>query len=638
MNTPIRRIRRILGLCALSVATSSGGAAAAAAAAESYRGMCDASAAVALGAGHFVVADDEGDVLRIYQRGTPMPVASVDLVDFLGNRKPNGNPTEADIEGAATIGQRIYWISSHARKGKDGEVDPHRRRFFATDILPAAPSPSLQPVGKPYAALLDDLLADARFALLADAATRKPEAAGGLNIEGLAAMADGSLLIGFRNPQPQGRALLVPLRNPREVVEGAAKPRFGDPIQLDLGGRGIRSLERVGNDLLIAAGPFSTADSSTVQPAFALFRWSGQPAQAAVFVRSLDAGSFRPEAMFVDAQGPELVLLSDDGDEPVDGKDCKHKSVPIGSKGFRMRTLPLPLPLTPAKAACNIDQSERFAGEKLLLARREGLPKAARLGLFKAPLAVNTDGAPTSYHPDDYTGDSLALNHLDNAIVIQAKSGAKLTLAQRMAVFDRWYRSGNWQVPKGYKISWQNVIAVDAGQPCVFKQDHAGYFGSLTALRNGLGGAAAGECGVHDQLDQRYLPSLVLRGSANPLRGWGAAVGDLALVTHPATGVNVAAIIGDSGDGKRIGEGSVALNLALLSGATMPANYRQARSLDTGTQDMVVAVLLGSRHFERTRPYTRENIAQRVQDWAAAQGYGSVQALADAALQCSAGL
>ena len=631
MNTPIRRILR---LCALTLATSTAGVAAAAA--ESYRGMCDASAAVALGAGHFVVADDEGDVLRIYQRGTPMPVAAVDLVDFLGNRKPNGDNTEADIEGAATIGQRIYWISSHARKGKDGEVDPHRRRFFATDIVAAKPSPTLQPVGKPYAALLDDLLADARFALLADAAQRKPEAAGGLNIEGLAAMADGSLLIGFRNPQPQGRALLVPLRNPREVVEGSAKPRFGDPIQLDLGGRGIRSLERVGNELLMAAGPFGTAGSSAVQPAFALFRWSGQPAQAPVFVRALDAGSFRPEAMFVDAQGPELVLLSDDGDEQVDGKDCKHKSVPMDRKAFRVRTLPLPL--APPKTACNIDKTDQFAGEKLLLARREGLPKAARLGLFRAPLAVNTDGAPTSYHPDDYAGDRLALNHLDNAIVIQADNGAKLTLAQRIAVFDRWYRSGNWQVPKGYKIRWQNVIAADAGQPCIFKQEHAGYFGSLTALRNGLGGAAAGECGVHDQLDQRFVPSLVLRGSANPLRGWGAAVGDLVLVTNPATGVNVAAVIGDSGDGKRIGEGSVALNRALLTSAPMPANYRQARALDTGTQDMVVAVLPGSRQFERNRPYTQANLDQRVQAWAVARGYGSVQALAETALQCSAGL
>lgn len=627
MNNPIRYLVYALWTTAC---------AGAAMAQDSYRGMCDASAAVSLGQGHFVVADDEGDVLRIYKRNNTDPVGSVDLTDYLRNRKPSGKPTEADIEGAAAIGQRIYWISSHARKGKDGEVDLHRRRFFATDIAGGVPSPTVQAAaGAPYETLLDDLLADPRFALLADAAKLKPEEEGGLNIEGLAATADGGLLIGFRNPLPQGRALVVPLLNPREVIDSGAKPRFGELIRLDLGGRGIRSFERVGNEVLIAAGPFGTAASSKVMPAFALFRWSGAAAQAPSFVRSLDAGSFRPEALFFDADSKELILLSDDGDEPVGGVDCKDKTVSGDRKSFRSRAIAMPLSV--GQAACSIDKTGNFAGEKLLLARREGLPASANVGLFKAPLAVNTDGAPTSYHPDDYKGERLAINHIDNGIVIKASDGRALTLAQRMEVFDRWRHSG-WKVPDGFRITWQNVIAADGGKPCIFKQANAGYFGSLTALRNGLTGDAAGECGVNDQLDQRFVPALVLRGTGNPLRGWGAGVGDLVLVTNPATGVSVPAIIGDSGDDQRIGEGSVALNMALLTGSRMPATYRQALSLDTGTKDMVVAVLPSSRLFERVRPYSRENIAQRVNAWARAQGYGSVQALAEAALGCASGL
>jgi hypothetical protein len=35
-------------------------------------------------------------------------------------------------------------------------------------------------------------------------------------------------------------------------------------------------------------------------------------------------------------------VLSDDGDEPVDGKDCKKDSVPIDKKSFRAITLTLP--------------------------------------------------------------------------------------------------------------------------------------------------------------------------------------------------------------------------------------------------------------------------------------------------------
>ena len=100
-----------------------------------YTGMCDASAAVGLRNSHFVVADDESNVLRIYKRGTSTPVDAVDLTDHLRNRKANGDPAEADIEGAAKIANRVYWISSHARKGKDGSID-----VIGTDSSPSKSS------------------------------------------------------------------------------------------------------------------------------------------------------------------------------------------------------------------------------------------------------------------------------------------------------------------------------------------------------------------------------------------------------------------------------------------------------------------------------------------------------------------
>src|SRR5947209_6845962 len=69
-----------------------------------YRGLCDASAAVALGADHFVVGDDEHNVLKVYRRGQPDPAAEVPLQSFLGTKKDK----ESDIEGAAAIGSRIF--------------------------------------------------------------------------------------------------------------------------------------------------------------------------------------------------------------------------------------------------------------------------------------------------------------------------------------------------------------------------------------------------------------------------------------------------------------------------------------------------------------------------------------------------
>ena len=65
--------------------------------------------------------------------------------------------------------------------------------------------------------------------------------------------------------------------------------------------------------------------------------------QAAEFVRGLDEGTQRTEALFADNDGTELVILSDDGDENVEGRDCKHKKVSLEKRSFRSRALPLPL-------------------------------------------------------------------------------------------------------------------------------------------------------------------------------------------------------------------------------------------------------------------------------------------------------
>lgn len=311
---------------------------------ERYTGMCDASAAVSIGHGRFVVADDELDVLRVYQKSTSGPVDSVSLIDYLKNSKDD----EGDLEGAAAIDDRIYWISSHARKGSDGSVDRHRMRFFATTITGAANTASVAAIAKPpYETLLDDLLKEKRFDVLAKASKNPPEAGGGdkddgLNIEGLAAAPKGKLLIGFRNPQQKKMALVVMLNNPKQVVEHKATPDFGDLIRLDLGGRGIRSIELVKGEFLIVAGPRGEAKDSPVKPAFVLYRWSGSVTEQPKRVRDLDDGSFRPEALFFDSESKELVMLSDDGDELVDGKACKRKKLAPEKQSFRAKRLAWP--------------------------------------------------------------------------------------------------------------------------------------------------------------------------------------------------------------------------------------------------------------------------------------------------------
>jgi uncharacterized protein DUF3616 len=203
-----------------------------------HTGMCDASAAVAVGTDLFVVASDEDNVLRTYRskRGGG-PVASFPLDDFLGVEPEH---PEADIEGAARVGDRIYWITSHGRN-KNAKKRPNRRRRFATEVRVSDVRATLVGVGVPYRDLLKDLENDPDLDefKLDQAAEKAPEDEDGLNIEGLAATPRGHLLIGFRNPIRKGQALLVSLENPDEVIH-EKRAKLGKPIALDLGKRGVR--------------------------------------------------------------------------------------------------------------------------------------------------------------------------------------------------------------------------------------------------------------------------------------------------------------------------------------------------------------------------------------------------------------
>src|SRR5512140_2721656 len=98
----------------------------------SYLGMCDASGAVVVNSNRFVVANDEDNVLRVYDsRVSGPPVQQFDMNAFL-ELEP-GSP-EADLEAGARVGDRAYWIGSHGRN-QDGKRRWNRCRFFATDIL-----------------------------------------------------------------------------------------------------------------------------------------------------------------------------------------------------------------------------------------------------------------------------------------------------------------------------------------------------------------------------------------------------------------------------------------------------------------------------------------------------------------------
>jgi hypothetical protein len=330
-----------------------------------HQGMCEPSAAVGLaesGRRVLLAASDEDNILRAYfadGSGTP-PLTGGDVGARL-------NPTDmdkgVDIEAAAQVGNRIYWIASHGRD-KDGDPRPERRRFFAIEANQTTNGIALTMLpGRVDVDLISALrrLGDPTL----NAAIGQPHQDtetisnlapedGGLNIEGLArGREDEALFIGLRNPRHDNRALVVPFRNPAAALEGQA-PDLGRPIPLNLGGRGVRSIEYIerNSSYLIVAGPHDTGAD------FTLYSWSGRDGAdaeevegAAAVIERLGAQQdsdpgrapfrFGPEAMIVGSDGRTVQLLSDDGDRRVDGRRCQAKATQPSRRSFRSITLDL---------------------------------------------------------------------------------------------------------------------------------------------------------------------------------------------------------------------------------------------------------------------------------------------------------
>jgi hypothetical protein len=298
-----------------------------------YEESCDGSFGVVVDATHFLAGNDEEQGLRLYTRGAEgPPLRTLDVSDDLGLSSDD----EADLEGAARVGQRVYVVGSHSRDS-DGNLAEDRHRFFAMDLSGTSPNVSLSVAGFTDK-LLQDLLSasnwvapnagiiatlDAASALDTDEDEDLAPLAGGTSIEGLALGPTAShpkrLLLGFRSPRQSSSAIVVSLLNADAAVTGAA-PSFGEALLLDLGGLGIRAMawSELHQAVLVVGGPEGEGGP------FRLFSWAGTAGAAPVPVRDLTAPpSSSPEAIIVYPGTRDVEVLFDQGDHEIDDEACK---------------------------------------------------------------------------------------------------------------------------------------------------------------------------------------------------------------------------------------------------------------------------------------------------------------------------
>ncbi len=297
-------------------------------------GASDASAAVDVGGGYTVVANDEDNTLRLYNGAVSgAPVKTWDLDSALDADK------EVDIEAGTRVGNTIYWTGSLGNN-KDGEYKADRNTVFTTTVSGSGASTALT-FGKAYHKLRDDLVAwdkanGNRYGFAAGTKDGEiPKEIDGFNVEGLE-FAPGSTTtayIGFRAPltpaRTGGKALIVPVTNMDKVVTGT-KAAFGTPIELDLGGLSIRDLRKNAADqYLIVAGSWAADDNSDP---YALYSWDGVAGHAPVRKLDLpttDAGGWEAAVTVPDLNqaGAQVQLITDDGDADLYGDGTQAKDL-----------------------------------------------------------------------------------------------------------------------------------------------------------------------------------------------------------------------------------------------------------------------------------------------------------------------
>lgn len=352
-------------------------------------GSSDASTAIALDSKYMVVGDDEASVLRVYDRAGGDAVLEWDYSQALGTSD------EVDLEAGTLIGNTLYLIGSHSNK-KDGSEADSREVIFSVNISGTGASTEFEYNGK-FTGFETALVAwDAGnvhglganyFGLAASSgAGLSPERVNGFSIEGLTSSpTNDALWLAFRAPQTdttsRDKALIVPVENFAALIGGSAtEPTFGEPIELNLGGRGIRSIDKAtdGSGYLIIAGPSGTA-SDALDNNFRLFTWDGKAdSQPVELSNDLDAllaitgGSF--ESLVSPASilaGTEIQLLQDNGDTVWTGQTDVSKDLDPAEQQFQGNAIilgtavtdkaaPLLVSSTPADNAAGVAADSAF--------------------------------------------------------------------------------------------------------------------------------------------------------------------------------------------------------------------------------------------------------------------------------------
>jgi len=310
-----------------------------------HTGASDASAFIALDDDYMVMGDDEMNYFFVYKRmQSGLPVKSFYYGDLLGlTDGSTGNYKEVDLESCVrskTIANRVYWLGSMSNAGSSNEYKPNSNKFFATTITGTGNTTNFTVNGY-YSNMRQQLISwGDSYGYNFSASTASGHDAktiDGFNAEGMNIAPDNTTLyIGFRAPlvptANRTKAVIAPLLNFETWFNNGnplGNPTFGAPIELNLGGRGIRDMVRLSNGVyIIVAGNYDNVPVNG-----AIYKWTGVATDAPVQVTTMNITALNAEAcleMNVGGQPAmnKLQVISDNGSFEFynDGTEAKDLS------------------------------------------------------------------------------------------------------------------------------------------------------------------------------------------------------------------------------------------------------------------------------------------------------------------------
>lgn len=319
-----------------------------------HTGMSDASDAIPIDDNYYISGDDELDVLNVYSRvSSGLPLLSFDYSSFL-NLSTATSP-EVDLEAgtrSTTYSNRVYWMGSMSTGGSSFGIRPNRDRVFATNISGTGAATTFSVVGY-YANLRANVVnwGDANgYNFSASAATGvDSKTINGYAAEGMVFGPDNTTLyVGLRAPlvpvANRTKAVIAPILNFENWFNNgspSSNPTFANPIELNLGGRGIRDLIKLSNGTyIIIAGNYSGSPITS-----AVYKWTGYAVDNPILVTTAVNGILNLEGVMqvnVNSQlsTTQLQVISDGGGDIVYNDGIQSKDLlDLNLRKFRMDNL-----------------------------------------------------------------------------------------------------------------------------------------------------------------------------------------------------------------------------------------------------------------------------------------------------------